>query len=240
VSHEEKYAGKKNYKCTSCEKCFHYRTSWIRHEECHKTERKVWPCDTCDMTFTQKVNLKRHKEGNKNPCNGEFREGGLYKSNHGEFKVWTESQHRGTGEQGGTELRKKDQCNRTQRRQSNQALNEVYSNMRDNESEDEDDDLLDDEVEDDKQATSDNAEDNTTTNSSINNDHIQKGVSLYACNYCGKVFHYRSLWTRHEKEHLSSHKSFQCHICGTKFTRQFYLSKHRKVCFRSRLGNNAS
>eukprot|EP00116_Pleurobrachia_bachei_P012224 sb/3472486/ len=74
---------------------------------------------------------------------------------------------------------------------------------------------------------------NTVEPNTIDNSHIQKGEAFYACSICNKLFTYRSLWSRHEKEHYTS-KNFICNFCGTKFTRQFYLVRHRRVCVAAR------
>ena len=101
--------------------------------------------------------------------------------------------------------------------------------MRYNGSDEEEEEELEEEEEEDERG--DNAKPDTPepTAMSVDNSHIQKGEAVYACSVCDKQFTYRSLWSRHEKEHHTS-KTFDCSVCGTKFTRQYYLVRHRRVC----------
>ena len=48
----------------------------------------------------------------------------------------------------------------------------------------------------------------TAITSSIDNTHNLKGDVLYKCSTCDKLFTYRSLWSRHEKEHHTRY----CHV----------------------------
>ncbi|XP_063685808.1 zinc finger protein 39-like [Bolinopsis microptera] len=207
--HVNKYKNKKLYCCSFCEKKFHFRTSWKRHEECHKSERQVWQCDSCTMTFTQKVNLKRHKEGNKNPC--------------------------GTGNRLMSMRLYRDRTTLHCLKPVSSASLARYAAS---DEEEEEDELEEEEEEEEDRGPETKPSTPEPSTTSIDNSHIQKGEAFYACSVCDKLFTYRSLWSRHEKEHHTS-KSFDCSVCGTKFTRQYYLARHRKMCL-SRMNAQSS
>lgn len=161
------------------------------------------------MTFTQKVNLKRHKEGNKNPC--------------------------GTGNRLMSMRLYRDRTTLHCLKPVSSASLARYAAS---DEEEEEDELEEEEEEEEDRGPETKPSTPEPSTTSIDNSHIQKGEAFYACSVCDKLFTYRSLWSRHEKEHHTS-KSFDCSVCGTKFTRQYYLARHRKMCL-SRMNAQSS
>jgi len=208
------YSGKGDYRCELCERCF--VTGELLHQHTQRyVGKKVFECRTCGKRFHLRTSLTRHEDTHNerrryscDACDKTFSQKMLLER-HRQYHIPIDHDVHVT----------------------------IDEDNYDNEYNDDDDGDDNDDDQDDESQNGGNLE-YIQTDSPVKYENydssyshrIGKGIQVHVCNICGKVFTYRSLWTRHLKSH-NSEKQFKCQTCEKVFPRQYYLTQHMKTCY---------
>lgn len=194
---------KESHQCEVCVRCFPTAHDLFKHEMKYATS-KVWTCIVCDKSFHLRNSYARHTDTHNEK-----------RRYHCDMCERTFSQK--------FLLEKHRQYHATYQHDIGLQLDEEYNEdyNEDEEHDDEDDDNYN--------INNDNTNKYESDIDGNQRERIGKGITVHECTICDKVFTYRSLWTRHLKSH-SQDNSFKCDLCQQVFKRQYYLSKHKRVC----------